>query len=119
MDTSKEYVTMCRQAGEIQEKGRETGVLASKHVFIKYVSEGCANVCVWLPRQGQLQEMLDGGYWENLCQLCDFGRSRSDIFNCANTDIFKTLEQLWLAFVMHQKYDKPWNGKEWATSLTG
>jgi hypothetical protein len=38
MDTSKEYVTMCRQAEEIQEKGRETGVLASKRVFIKCVS---------------------------------------------------------------------------------
>jgi len=27
--------------------------------------------------------------------------------------IFNTGEQLWLAFVMKEKYDKVWNGDDW------
>ena len=28
---------------------------------------------------------------------------------------FISMEQLWLAFVMKEKYSKQWNGKEWIT----
>ena len=27
--------------------------------------------------------------------------------------VFGTWEQLWLAFVMHEKHNKHWNGNEW------
>ncbi len=68
------------------------------------------SIVVWLPRQDQLQGMV-------------FKDMFTDIFHCikifANTD--KTLwykditsmEQLWLAFVMKEKYNKVWNGKKW------
>jgi len=70
--------------------------------------------CIWLPRQDQLQEMLgeiipdihirkklDGkwyitwmqfGQWEILCD---------------------SMEQLWIALVMKEKYNKTWNGEDW------
>jgi hypothetical protein len=30
-------------------------------------------------------------------------------------DQFSSMEQLWLAFVMHEKYKKTWNGEEWVS----
>jgi hypothetical protein len=117
MDTSKAYIMMCRQAEEIQKTERMTNVFNIKHDFIKYVSEGCGNVSVWLPRQDQLQKMLDGEPLNELDQLYDFKNSSSDIFGCTNSEKFTTLEQLWLVFVMHKKYGKIWNGKEWIASI--
>jgi len=29
------------------------------------------------------------------------------------TNDFTSMEQLWLAFVMNEKYNKVWNGKDW------
>jgi len=29
------------------------------------------------------------------------------------TAIFNSMEQLWLAFVMKEKFDKVWNGEDW------
>jgi len=112
MDISIEYVMMCRMAEEIQSEGKKQGVFTSKHDFLKYVSEGCCNVSVWLPRQDQLQEMLDGEHWEKICKLYTFGNSRQNDTIYLNSDKFNTLEQLWLAFVMHEKYQKKWSSEE-------
>ena len=30
---------------------------------------------------------------------------------------FKSMEQLWLAFIMQEEYGKLWNGKEWETTV--
>jgi hypothetical protein len=69
----------------------------------------------WLPRQDQLQDMLPKEYV-----------TVDAMFNDLNNWIFKnddyledtfygneTAEQLWLAFVMKEKWNKSWNGKEW------
>ena len=66
---------------------------------------------IWLPRQDQLQEMLAfenvpinsvAGVGYLLCLLqYPIG------LKCTS------MEQLWLAFVMKEKYNKIWNGEDW------
>jgi hypothetical protein len=76
--------------------------------------------CIWLPRQDQLQEIY--------CQH-KFGQERPinwvhctlDAFQYAildgdlvdSTFKMRSLEQLWLAFVMKTLYNKFWNGDDW------
>lgn len=77
---------------------------------------------IWLPRQDQLQEML-----------CDFDTCLSRIYwwkeggviRTTNdddyygygSDDFTSMEQLWLAFVMKEKYGKVWDGTDWVVPI--
>lgn len=36
-----------------------------------------------------------------------------DFQKYAESEEFKTMEQLWLAFVMKECFNKTWNGKQW------
>jgi hypothetical protein len=72
--------------------------------------------CVWLPRQDQLQEMI---VKEESAKLADLEMRFHD-FCLDPTTIYvrkkkylHSMEQLWLAFVMREKYNKVWNGEEW------
>ncbi len=76
---------------------------------------------IWLPRQDQLQKIIDlpehklnksYNLWFCLCEfilneIYDEGK------NLAPTDVFASMEQSWFAFVMKQNYKKVWNGEEW------
>ena len=106
----KEYVKMCEKSDEIQNEfeGNEydIGCLLSninpKKNLIVFVYQLLENPTsfpgkeygglVWLPRQDQLQEMVE-----------------KDNFSVKAT----SMEQLWLAFVMKEKYNKQWNGEGW------
>lgn len=73
--------------------------------------------CTWLPRQDQLQDMVKERFagahslihwfeqWFTLNWLKD--SSLADW----------SMEQLWLAFVMKEKYNKAWNGKNWISEV--
>ena len=74
----------------------------------------------WLPTQSQLQDMVKGK--DSL--LDDFEIFFYEFFggfDGVNTcyelpdwaKLCKSWEQLWLAFVMKEKYNKTWNGNEW------
>ena len=75
---------------------------------------------VWLPRQDQLQKILN---WTNLttllAELLDFSGSPESYGNHPdpkiNTLVYRwdSMEQLWLAFVMKEIHNKFWNGREW------
>jgi len=76
----------------------------------KYIKGG-----IWLPRQDQLQEMVLDYWWGNeqpqnniSVMLQKFWWWLNDA--CPN---FQSMEQLWLAYVMKEKHNKTWNGKEW------
>ena len=123
MDTSKEFILMCEKAVEIQE-----GWIPSYHDVIFNGTVGHYKMSrksssVFLPRQDQLQDMVD-------TELAD--KIQSFYFFCLNVSRFderymelisldgdarrlnnKSMEQLWLAFVMSEKYNKTWNGSEW------
>ncbi|MBA7492534.1 hypothetical protein ES702_03084 [subsurface metagenome] len=141
MDTSKKYIEMCEKAEEIQAErilGRcEFGDLfyledgfahGGKFRFIgsydgyetdhgyDIIDKTLIRRSFWLPRQDQLQEMAakmptwtDTRPINVLCRFWNWWNS-SDWNLCSDNT---TLEQLWLAFVMKEKYNKTWSGKEW------
>lgn len=66
---------------------------------------------VWLPRQDQLQEMLNWSLDDSTLGMSDFlYRLEGKATICSQ---FASWEQLWLAFVMKEKYGKTWDGEEW------
>lgn len=127
MDTSKKYIEICERAKEIQKLWKrkegdffifpeeapnvETG---KQDVYVLGCHwekcEGCeyeSNRGIWLPRQDQLQETIED----------DFNgvRDMTTWFDgfIHNDDCESSFEQLWLAFVMRQKWNKTWDGKKW------
>ena len=70
------------------------------------------NRFLWLPRQDQLQEMIS-------IYPTQFRADSSVPWHSFLADDitvegkFDSMEQLWLAFVMKEKYNKVWNGEEW------
>ena len=133
MDISKEYILQCEKTEEIQKKfigiegsfvadkwGNTISLLIHSPAIGNYVLRRTDNQelydnqkdkLIWLPRQDQLQEMMkfsdvrqEMEYFYGFCA----GWSTSEM-------PYKSLEQLWLAFVMSEKYQKRWNKEkeEW------
>jgi len=117
MDVSKEYVKMCKEAKEIQ-KGW-------KHRAGDFCCPGFDNIIwivgfnvgfdkldrgnlIWLPRQDQLQEMVNENNLTALLQDFISWLSKECNLPMHNT----SMEQLWLVFVMLDN-NKSWDGKEW------
>lgn len=167
MDDSLEYIKMCKQAKEIQERlnpiakyGTATAlswkeVSCEKGDYIsvngdKYCSgiylygcngfqysqhyhnrdEYCWQVnngnttdyidsnasIVWLPRQDQLQNMLDLVSKKDNDKCIDlWALNKFNSFASDNWKIYVSMEQLWLAFVISEKYSKEWSEtkKDW------
>jgi len=134
MDLTPKYIKMCEKAEEIQKEWKPT---EGDVVFVKIKNKICwvfqstmddvknkevviltdgsiieKNLCVWLVRQDQLQEMIitskycDRNY-ALLTELADFHYHHG---KCN-----WSMEQLCLAFVMHEKYGKVWDNEkeEW------
>ena len=70
---------------------------------------------IWLPRQDQLQEMVNNPKYKFSLQGGVFERLWKYYESIEFVDCFmiNSYEQLWLAFAMQEKFDKQWNGKEW------
>ncbi len=68
---------------------------------------------IWLPTQSQLQKML-GDFRKTLGILVYLEQSGLSAFKPSGADYhIESWEQLWLAFVMKEKFNKVWNGEEW------
>jgi len=69
------------------------------------------NNVIFCPRQDQLQEMLKDKYaWSKKFPhdlIWDFSSFIQD------NEKINSMEQLWLAFVMKEKFNKIWNGEDW------
>ncbi len=112
MDDSRTYKLMCQMAVKAHP---ETFYRSSfdSHDFTFKVD---GNDLLWpLFRQDQLQEMapFDEGSSQQMA-------ASLSAFICVNEaaycERFTSMEQLWLAFVMKEKYEKVWNGSEWASA---
>jgi hypothetical protein len=126
MDKSSEYIKMCESAKVIQKQWKpEFGD------FFVSMSLGLTSACqtiasdlekkvsylktlkaVWLPRQDQLQDMVI----ENYATSWDLAIAFSNVLmsdNASYFDNFDSMEKLWLAFVMLEKYNKKWKKGEW------
>ena len=106
MDTSEEYVKMC-DSSEIQEHTRANP--GDVHLC-RNGDESGASGFVWLPRQDQIQDMLQPIELHELLDMCGNG---SGIMWEALHEYADSFEQLWLAFYMHEKHKKVWDGKKW------
>jgi len=145
MDTSKKYIEMCERAGEIQKnhvyttgdwaydvtyKGvgvftqyakilpEHSGVVAFN--YVQKLDESCIDGVSWLPRQDQLQEMVNGNevtpaYSSTTFRLYHAPAVTPTAITYTDKPQFTTMEQLWLAFVMKERYSKVWSTtkEEW------
>ena len=136
MDISETYIKMCEKSEEIQllrreerhnSKGKwkdgdiythidgEIGMAhpsyldawASEPDYLHHPHEN-----IWLPRQDQLQEMvLDNDLSMLIERFYCWNRDTGLIFLSDKSSI--SMEQLWLAFVMQEKWGKIWDGENW------
>jgi len=133
MDTSEEYVKMCRAAKEIQDSHEwECGDYFYEcpyddgygSVSWKIRTIGSDNkdamvpADVWLPRQDQLQDMCTSlNKFKPIYSLAYVTMwAEASGFDCGANDYaesLNSLEQVWLAYVMDENYYKKWNGEEW------
>ena len=131
MDTSKEYILQCEKAEEIQEIREERGsFLAGRYgLYIRLGFDKRAKMAehisnfdfdtklksyIWLPQQDQLQGILFSQETVEACFYRDIHSLAKDFYLFAfKHPEFTSMEQLWLAFVMKEKYHKTWNGKDW------
>ncbi len=127
MDTSEDYIKMCEKAREVQELNPcsartplkfEEGNWYATHVYHQsrysiYVAKYDYIVAgaIWLPRQGQLQDMVSPPYGK----CFDVWVACNDWWHLPETNVgyCKSMEQLWLAFVQKELHNKTWNGKDW------
>ena len=123
MDTTKENIEKCKEADEIQLyrtlwKRCEAGDFAynADEDKVEVQEEGVMLLVedVWLPRQDQLQEMMSKQQrLDNL--LIDFYEyhcRKQKWWGMADA-VFPSMEQLWLAFVMKEKFNKEWKDGTW------
>jgi len=137
MDTNKEYIKMCEKAEEIQDSYPDYGLVCEgRNIFYERKIEG-VKYCddnnepyfyskyrqlklvnnIWLPRQDQLQDMIANKFVDYVRDI-KFNSTLSLMYNFWKfvddecEDSF-SIERAWLAFVMKEKYNKIWNGKEW------
>lgn len=70
------------------------------------------STAIWLPRQDQLQAMLDNEIAINLLyKFHHFYNTKSDY---PTMEVSLSMEQLWLAFIMFELHSKKWDGDKWA-----
>jgi len=131
---TENYIKMCEQAEEIQKLWRKPfknylGDLFWKGKEYLMIPEACSFVieimfepddnCIWLPTQEQLQEISQEEYSKSLKKsLAWFGYFVKFVKNKYQDDsiaheYFNEMNELWLAFVMKEKYHKIWTGEKW------
>ena len=68
---------------------------------------------IWLPYQHQLQDMVKDNKRANLPRWLALDFNRWLITPFAYPCVDFSMEQLWLNFVMYDKFNKTWNGEDW------
>lgn len=132
MDQTEQYIEMCvKLPSEIKKRVPidHHGSAGGDKSFFGYSKR--LNGMVWLPRQDQLQDMLKNETIESIADSYEFQRGSAphglvamqlvkdlDLFqlenyNCIRYAGINSMEQLWLAFIMHEKFNKKWTGSEW------
>lgn len=135
MDKSPEYISMCRKASEIQTKWEPglgdvyTDESSQIHFYMPNkdgkIKKGFGvkpngnlieiEKLIWLPKLNQLMEMV--GTSEKNFRDSGFGFfewTKLHGYNPGKPDNpFKSLEQIWLAYVMEKIFKKKWAVNNW------
>ena len=106
MDMSETYQKMC-DCEEVQNQWRRFSVDVSQDSLVWGGESERNHDMLWLPRQDQIQEMLQLELHE-LLELCSESVIQEALYRYA-----ESFEQLWLAVYMDEKHGKAWDGKEW------
>ncbi|GAG91159.1 unnamed protein product [marine sediment metagenome] len=128
MDKTDTYIKMC-DCEEIQ-KGwqpdagnfyfsQKSGITTRTADFIFPEGKAVTIINIWLPRQDQLQEMVPtkiGSTQPNYKMISELNHFYGYWDTNGIPNILTTWEQLWLAFVMKEKYNKVWDGEKWIIS---
>lgn len=133
MDKTKTYIKMSKQAEKIQAlcPDDEHEWYACSKCGEIYQEDGgayfsyCAHMSkIWLPRQDELQKILEdkkflGDFWITgiLNDFSHWAWNGAVDHLCGTNLELPSMEQLWLAFVMWQKYGKIWSAEKetWAS----
>ena len=138
MDKGHEYIRMCTAAEEIQRQWKqhygdfyvaENGAIKCwismnrdsrrvKRGFGIDIQNDIIYIAkyVWLPRQNQLIEMaqVPGRRYDSIVQdFFDWTKIPYRLQPGTPGKLFPSMEQIWLAFLMQQKYAKQWDGNQW------
>jgi hypothetical protein len=129
MDTSEKYIKMCNCEGIWGYKTKlDFGDYYVDYEYgkpkVELVSHPNGRLRLysehWLPRQDQLQEMvLAKERYQSDFRVGDLSRDLVGFIDwLLDAGLFSkvggSMEQLWLAFVMKEKWNKVWSGEEWA-----
>ena len=75
---------------------------------------GWGNKIIWLPRQDQIQKMLDYGIGALVNDFNEFCVEDLEMYgDPGKFHDYQSMEQLWLTFYMHERHEKTWDGKKW------
>lgn len=135
MGTSQENIKMCEKAVEIQRpwlvkmaenprfgdiyanycSGELIGPFFKSDKMPIPIEKLRERRYIWLPTQAQLQKVLGSSFppLGILSRLNHVYEQNKDYWTG-----FESFEQLWLAFVMKEKYNKTWNGEDWIKEPT-
>ena len=116
MNTSETYIKMCERAVEVQnnrvydfDARINRGIVLHGSGDLYY----CDQSVVWLPRQDQLQEMISSELWRLTGLIAEMEEFGGYPFGLWHGDVLTSMEQLWLAFTMKEKFGKIWTGSDW------
>ena len=141
MDRSEAYIEMCRQARELQDLWQcrhgdyyadSSGQVACWIAAIDGDGRVKEGVCIrkrdgviqldrftWLPRLDQLIELaqIPGVSYDTITQFFFNWTKRAYRLDqkqlTGPADLFHSLEQLWLGFVMARRFGRNWNQVDW------
>ncbi len=131
MDTSETYIKMSEKSPLQEDKILEDGDYIT--TWPQFRADGAASIIskfaplgknigkrikevspLWicLFRQDQLQAMVSDDIYQLLKDFSDW-RLDSRISRYTSADKYNSMEQLWHAFVVQEKYGKVWDGGDW------
>lgn len=116
MDKTEQYIKMSDKAKELwQYRKTLPGDFLVVEGRVYVYPERWAIDSIPLFRQDQLQEMTGYAIAANAFAIADFLRKDGKWLR-EDLDYINSMEQLWLAFVMKEKYNKVWNGEDWVNA---
>lgn len=101
----------CNAWGELEIGSYEDENGGTGESVVRRINFDKALRTIYLPRQDQLQDMLDDRF-SNRYAYVQAGKFGNEAYGLG-LDSKASMEQLWLAFVMKENYGKEWNGKDW------
>ena len=119
MDRSETYIKMCEKARKflpewIPQEGDPFCCRGEVYIYQDlYMGSEKNEDCFPLYRQDQLQEMVDLPLVAKIENFAKYASDTLDPYFAEDRQEFTSMEQLWLAFAMKEKYKKVWNGEEW------